>query len=204
MKRLMLLHSIRRHLPLGQQWQCAQMRRVLLLGLRSQSARPRADHGGGSFCPDTSFSCVCICATLFSHCFDWPPPHLAFKFPDQLGSRALVTRRSLRLNSLRGSYSDDATHSLPSRLGRLLWDTLQFCSGSPLSSVVISCARSMSCTHCSHRTYISVTWSTWKSISSSIISTYIYIYYTAYFWWRIFYNHRLLSSDFPWFNESIS
>lgn len=51
-------------------------------------------------------------------------PHLAFKFPDQQRSHALMTRLLLQLNSLCSFYSDSTTDSLPSRLGRLLFDTM--------------------------------------------------------------------------------
>lgn len=50
-------------------------------------------------------------------------PHLAFKFPDQQGSHALMTLL-LQLNSLCSFYSDSTTDSLPSRLGRWLFDTM--------------------------------------------------------------------------------
>lgn len=53
-------------------------------------------------------------------------PHLAFKFPDQPGSHALMTRLLLQLNSLCSSYSDYTAYSPPSRLGGLLFDTLLF------------------------------------------------------------------------------
>ena len=53
-------------------------------------------------------------------------PHLAFKFPDQPGSHALMTRLLLQLNSLCSSYSDWTADLLPSRLGRLLCDTMLF------------------------------------------------------------------------------
>lgn len=53
-------------------------------------------------------------------------PHLAFKFPDQPGSHALMTRLRLQLNTLCSSYSDKTADLPPSRLGWLLCDTMLF------------------------------------------------------------------------------
>lgn len=69
--------------------------------------------------PKCTFSCRPQQRFLFlrpgSHVYAFVPhysasastdPHLAFKFPDQPGSHALVTRLLLQLNSLCSSYSD--------------------------------------------------------------------------------------------------
>ncbi len=61
MKRLMLLDSIRKHFPMGHQWQYTQMRRVHLLGLHSQSALSHADHSGGSPSRDSALMCMHLC-----------------------------------------------------------------------------------------------------------------------------------------------
>lgn len=51
-------------------------------------------------------------------------PHLAFKFPDQPGSHALMTWLLLQLNSLCSSYSGKTGDLTPSRLDGLLCDTM--------------------------------------------------------------------------------
>lgn len=61
MKRLMLLDSIRKHFPMGHQWQYTQMRRVHLLGLHSQSALPQAHHSSGSSSRDPVLMCMHLC-----------------------------------------------------------------------------------------------------------------------------------------------
>lgn len=61
MKRLMLPDSIKKHFPMGHQWQYTQMRRVHLLGLHSQSALPQADHSSGSSSRDSALMCMHLC-----------------------------------------------------------------------------------------------------------------------------------------------
>lgn len=97
MKRLMLCDSIRKHFPMGHQWQYTQMRRVHLLGLHSQSAHLQADHSSGSSSRDSALMCMHLCHII--QLALQTDPHLAFKFPDQPGSHALMTRLLLQLNS---------------------------------------------------------------------------------------------------------
>jgi len=61
MKRLMLLDSIRKHFPMGHQWQNTQMGRLHLLGLHSQSALPQADHSSGSSYRHSALMCMHLC-----------------------------------------------------------------------------------------------------------------------------------------------
>lgn len=64
-------------------------------------------------------------------------PHLAFKFPDQHGSHALMTQLLLQLNSLCSSYSDKTADLLPSRFSRSLCDKTLFYSDTTASAKVM-------------------------------------------------------------------
>lgn len=82
---------------MGHQWQYTQMRRVHLLGLHSQSAFLQADHSRGSSPRDSALMCMHLCHIIQPVL--QTDPHLAFKFPDQPGSHALMTPLLLQLNS---------------------------------------------------------------------------------------------------------
>lgn len=95
MKQLMLLYAIRKHFPVGHQWQSTQMRRVHLLGFAfpecTSSSRQRQR---------------LLSLRRGSHVYAFVPhysgpasadPHLAFKFPDQPASHAPTALAPLQL-----------------------------------------------------------------------------------------------------------
>lgn len=61
MKHLMPPDSIKKHFPMGHQWQYKQMRRLHLLGLHSHSVLPPAGHSSGSSSQDSALMCMHLC-----------------------------------------------------------------------------------------------------------------------------------------------
>lgn len=118
MKRLMLLNSIKKHSPIGSPLavhtneKCPSAWLAFPACTSSSSPQqwflfPRLDSHVNAFVSHYSASAS-------------TDPHLAFKFPDQQGSHALMTRRLLQLNTLCSFYSDSATDLLPFRFGKCI------------------------------------------------------------------------------------
>lgn len=106
MKQLMFLYAIRKHFPVGHQWQSTQMRRVHLLGLHSQSALPPAGHGGDSSPWDSALMCMHLCHIIQALLRLTPTWHLN----SPTNQLVMPWRRApLQLNSLQLLFRQDCT-----------------------------------------------------------------------------------------------
>lgn len=118
MKQLMLLYAMRKHFPVGHQWQSTQMRRVHLLGFAfpecTSSSRPRSDSSPW----DTALMCMHLCHIIQALLQLTPTWHL-----NSPTNQLVMPWRHYRHSSciFRSSYSGKTARLMQTGLITVVW-----------------------------------------------------------------------------------